>query len=156
MVWYNRGKLLVLNPAAAVSGTMDLAADEIHIGLMVAGYSLNIDTHLQYDDITTSGIVATDYTEPGAAGSHTLAGVAFAQDDANDRGELDATDLTFTGIGNGSNDTFDQIVVCRSPTAGHSEANTELIAHSAVASTTTNNGDITLVWNAEGILHVTT
>ena len=160
MVWYNHGKLTLLDPShttAPVVGEAPFAllTDRIVPGLMKTTYSINIDTDLDYADITTSGIVATSYIEPGNASSSQLASKTVAVDNANDRAEFDAVDLVYTAIGNGSNDTFDQIVITREQDAGATEGNTLLLAHATVASTTTNGGNITLVWNAEGILQVT-
>ena len=155
MAWFDRGKLVIMDPSATgVAETpLELLLDVISIGLMRATYTPNLVTHQQYDDVTTSAIVATDYIEPGAAGSHVLAGKAIAI--SSGVAEFDATDLTFTGIGNGANDTFDQIVVCRQNTTTPTEATTELIATVVVPTTITNNGNITLVWDATGLLRLT-
>jgi len=157
MVWYNHGKGLILDPnlSPVGEGPLLLLSDRVVPGLMKTSYSINIDTDVDYDDISVSGIVATSYVEPGNASSLELAGKGTVVDTGNDRAEFDATDLVYTAIGNGANDTFDQIVITREQDAGITEANTMLIAHATVSSTTTNGGNITLVWNAEGILQIT-
>ena len=156
MAWYNRGTALQLDPCGFSVGEAPVALllDVVTIGLMTAAFTFDAD-NVTYSVITANGIVATNYTEPGAAGSHALAGKGVTQDDANDRGEFDATDLVFTSIGNGANDTFEDIVVCRQQDAGMTEANTQLFANAAVGATLTNGGNITLIWNAEGILQIT-
>ena len=105
---------------------------------------------------TTDALVATDYIEPGNASSLQLLGKTITRNDTTDLATLDANDLLFTGIGNGVNDTFDQIVVTREQDAGITEGNTELIATVIVPTTLTNNGNITLVFAAAGLIQVTT
>ncbi len=157
MVWYNNGKVIILDPSFAGVGEapLELLLDRIVPGLMKTTYSIDIDADLQYDDISASGIVATNYIEPGNASSVELGTKATTVDNTNDRAEFDAADTVYTSHGNGANDTFDQIVITREQDASISEANTQLIAHTTVSSTTTNGGNITLVWNAEGILQIT-
>ena len=158
MVWYNRGKFITFDTTAAGVGEPPYAPllDKIIIGLFLASYSINIDTHEQWDDIAVSEISnssVTNYTARGNAIE--LASKAIARDDTNDRSEFDADDLVYTAIGNGTNATFDQIVVAREQDAGATDANTELLAHTTVSSTTTNGGNVTLVFNAEGLLQLT-
>ena len=69
--------------------------------------------------------------------------------------KFDAADPVYATIGNGANDTFDQIVVIREQDAGVTNANTELLATAFVPSTTTNGGNITLIINVEGLLQLT-
>lgn len=153
MVWYNRGKHIMMDPSAAGVGEAPFALllDVIKCALMKTTYTIDIDLHAQFDDISASEIVATNYTARGNA----LASKATTLDLTNNRAEFDAADLVFTTLGNGANDTFDQVVICREQDASATAANTELIAHVSVASTTTNGGNITLVFNAEGILQLT-
>lgn len=152
MVWYNRGKHLQADPNAVgvVEGPYLLLLDVIKIALMQTTYSPNIDTHEQFDDISASEIVATGYTARG--NGIQLTTKVVVRDDTNDRAEFNADFLSYTGIGNGTNDTFDQISVMRETDAGPTNANTELLATVVVASTTTNGGTITLVFDAQGLL----
>jgi len=145
MVWYNYGKLVILNHSH--SEAVDLIADTMKVALMKTSYSINIDTHDHWDDVSASGIVATGYT----AGGNALASKAITQDNTNDRAELDAADLTFSSIGNGSNDSFNQIIIWKDTTT---PSTSPLVAHATISSTTTNGGDVTLQWDAEGILQL--
>lgn len=153
MVWYNNAKALLLDPTfgSPVDTRVNINDDPTQIALMKTSYSVDIDSHVDFSDISASEISASDYSQFGA----TLSGKSLAVDTANDRAELTCDNLTFSGIGNGTNDTFDQIVVLRKPpVTGQTTANTLLIAHSTVASTTTNGGDITLQFSGEGLLQV--
>lgn len=157
MVWYNRGKFIILDASAAGVGEAPLALllDRVIIPLMRAAYSIDIDAHGQFGDagVSTNEIVATSYTARGNAIQ--LATKATTQNDTADRAEFDADDLQYTGIGNGTNDTFDAIIIAREQDAGATDANTELIAHTAVNPTLTNGGNVTLVFDGAGILHIT-
>jgi hypothetical protein len=145
MVWYNYGKYYLLKQDDATS-SIDVLTDTIKVALMKTSYSINIDTHDFYNDVSGSEIVATSYV------AGTLASKGVACDTTNDRAEFDALDLAFTNIGGAANDTFDQIVIFKDT---GTPATSTLIAHATVTSTTTDGGTITLVWNAEGILHIT-
>ena len=156
MVWYNTGKTIMLDPrfnwgTAMPEPPFELLLDVVKVALMKTTYSINIDTDLDFGDIAASEIVATNYTSRGNA----LGTKAVAVDNANDRGEFDAADTVFSSLGNGSNDTFDQIVILRENDSTPTDASSPLVAHATVASTLSNGGDVTLVWNAEGILQIT-
>jgi len=151
MVWYNGGKLRILNASHAEA--IDLVADTINVALMKTSYTINIDTtgHEHFDDVSASEIVATNYVVFGGGTEAALASKAVAADDTNDRAEFDAQDLTYSNIGNGSNDTFDQIIIYKDTATASTSS---LIAHATVNSTTTNGSSITLQWDAQGILQL--
>ena len=162
MVWHNSGKSIILDPSFAGvppvgEPPLELLLDIIRVALMDVTYLgtpiFNIDTDVDFGDISGQEIVATGYVARGDGIA--LANKATTINLTTDIAEFDADDLTYTAIGNGTNDTFDSIVVMREQTAGATDANTLLIANTAVSSTTTNGGNITLVWNAAGILHLT-
>ncbi len=151
MVWYNRGKFVILDASAAGVGEAPLALllDIVKVALIEAAYTFDND-HEQFDEVTNEG-TATNYVTRGNA----LGTKATTQDNTGDRAEFDAADTVFSSLGNGGNMTFTQIVILREQDAGPTAANSELMAHSAVGSTTSNGGDVTMVWNAEGILQIT-
>lgn len=156
MSWYNRGKLLFLDPTQSASESpFAFASDLIKVALMKSTYSFNAD-HNTFSDASATEIVATGYTArgdgDGAGGLGTKSGT---ENDTNDRAEWDAADHVYPSIGGTSDDTIAGIIVMRSPDAGETSANTELIANVGVGSTLTNGGNITLVWNSAGILHIT-
>lgn len=156
MAFYQRGRHIIMDPNSAVGlneTPLNLLTEKVLCILLKDSYVFNATTHEQFDDISASEIVATGYTARGDA--NPLAGKAIARDDANVRVEFDATDLVFTAIGNGVNDTIGEIAIAREQAAGQTDANTELIAHADVPNTLTNGGDVTMVWDAEGILQLT-
>jgi hypothetical protein len=158
MVWYNRGKFIIFDRTAAGVGEppLDLLLDMVKIALMLEAYVINIDTHEDFADIVVSEISNSSVTNYTARGNGIeLASKAIARDDAADQSEFDADDLVYTAIGNGTNATFDQLVVMREQDAGATDANTELLAHATVSATTTNGGNVTLVFNTDGLLTLT-
>ncbi len=159
MVWFNRGKHILMEPSVSGIGEppFDLDTDVMSIGLMKTTYSIDQTNHNQYADsgVSDQAIVATNYVEPGNASSNKLGTTTITRDNPNNRAEYDAPDLVFSSIGGAADDTFDQALACRELDSGASEANTELIAHFSVPSTITNGGNITLVWNTQGILQTT-
>ena len=75
-------------------------------------------------------------------------------DKVNNRAEFDATDETWTSLGNGTNDTLGALAIIKEIT---NDAASPLIAHIDNAPElpiTTNGGVITWAWNAEGIIQL--
>jgi len=159
MAFYNRGKEIILNPSAVVSEAPGLLlSDIIRVALMRAAYTFDRDiahTNWGSTGVSTNEIVATGYVADGDA--RELGTKTVTQNDTNDTADFDAADLTYTAIGNGTNDTFTQIILFREPDASPLDSNRDLIAHVAVSSTTTNGGDVTLVWasSPDAILQLT-
>lgn len=114
----------------------DLDADVIKADLVdTADYTVNITTHDAHDDVTGAGIVATA----------TLASVAISA------GAVDAADTTFSTV---TGDQSEAIVIWED-TAGASSTDPLLFyfdTFSAGMPVTPNGGNITVVWNASGIV----
>lgn len=157
MVWYDVGRYVILDATQEGEPPVDLLGDIIRVGLFLTTYTINIATHDHWDDIAVSEISNSGVTGYVARGDGIQLGTkTITNDTGNSRAEFDAADHVYTAIGNGTNATFDQIVIGREQDAGATDANTVLLGHATVASTTTNGGDVTLQWNAEGILQLTT
>ncbi len=155
MAWFNHAKRMLFNPSlVANEAPLSLSSDNLHVSLHTSSYAMSTDS----DDIFTdtsdefTGATVTSYR----TGGFPLASVAVTVDFANDRSELDAADTAFT-IGNGNNATFADIIILRMTTSSTgSGSDWNVIAHDdTFSATTTNGGQITLVWNAQGILHIT-
>ena len=148
---FNRAKKELLD------GTIDLVSDTIKVMLVTSSYTANAD-----DDFVDNGgandpidheLSGTGYVA-GFAGSgrKTLAAKAFSVDDPNDRGEFDDTaDITWTAINAG---TAAGAIVYKHITADTSSV---MIAYINTGGfpIVTNGGDLTIQWNAEGILQLT-
>ena len=127
-------------------GELDLGngADVIKVAL-VTGYSLDIDAHDAYSDITAAELddsSSTGYTN----GGETLANQAVTQDDANDRADFDGDDTTWTALDAGT----PNYAIMYDDT----HASKFLIAAWEIT-TASNGGDYTLSWHADGILLLT-
>ena len=156
MAWYNRGKYIFADPVGAASSTTwawigRTTSGNVFVALIDdAASAFNADDNT-YSDISGDQISGSvpGYTTGGQA----LGTGTVAEDDANDRAELDAPDLTWSAIGGGPEDTFDAIIIYTSDTIA-TDPTSDLIAYQSVGATTTNGGDITLQWDAEGILQI--
>jgi hypothetical protein len=92
-VIYNEFKFRLLN------GTYNLAAAQDVLKMILVGsHTPNIDTHNGYADVSVDELSGTGYT----AGGETLASQATSEDVTNDRGVLDADDVTWTGLNAGT------------------------------------------------------
>ena len=125
-------------------------ADSLKLTLHTA-YTPNIDTHLLW---ATAGVSSTEYgTAAGyTAGGKTLAGQDVTQDDTNDRGVFDATDVTWTSLGALTPATPSHTILWDdTPTAPVDP----LIAYWVLGTTATNGGNYTIQWGTLGIILLT-
>ena len=130
-------------------GTIDFINDTVKCMLVSASYTPDKD-HVFVSEITASPsaeLSGTGYAAGfGGAGRKSLASKAINIDNANDRIELDAADLTWTAINAG---TFKYLVLIKEEI---DDSDSHLICAIDITSQATNGGDITVQWNAEGIL----
>lgn len=135
-----------------MNGVFNLAsaADVIKV-ILVSGYTPNIDA-------AHSVLLNVSASEYGAGlgytvGGETLAGQSTTQDDTNDRGAFDGTDLTWTALGALSPATPSHTIMYDdTPTTPQADP---LIAYWEIGTTTTNGGDYTLQWGTNGIILLT-
>lgn len=151
----------VYNKAAKeiAGGDIDLLTDTIKVMLVTSSYVANRDDDYVdeggADDPIDHEIVATNYTAGwGGAGRKALASKTVTEDDANDRAEFDADDLTWTALGNGSNATIAAAIVVKE--GGANDTTSLLIAYLDVADLLTNGNDYKLLFDAEGIIQFST
>jgi hypothetical protein len=142
MPWYNRGKFAVMN------GTVDLLADTIKVMLVNASASFNAD-HNFVSEVNANELSGTGYVGGfNGAGRQTLGSKAINEDDTNDRAEFDAADVTWTGINAG---TASAAILIKEGTA---DTDSLLVAYLDFTDVVTNGGNLTLQWDAEGILQI--
>ena len=97
--------------------------------------------------------VVTNYTGAfGGSGRKTLASKAVVTDKTNNRAEFDCADITWTALGNGTNQTIAHAIFIKEIT---NDAASPLIALFDFSDFTTNGSDFTLQFDAEGALHLT-
>lgn len=121
-------------------------------------YTISPDTNFVDEggasDVLDAEYVGSGYTGGfGGAERKALASKAWTEDDGNDRGEFDAADLTWSSIGGGS-ETIDILVII-DETGASADTDTEVIALiDSGLPVTTNGGDVTVQWNAEGLIQI--
>jgi len=152
---YGRAALKMIL-GSGVTPTIDLLTDTIKVGLSTSTHVENKDdTFLDdvgADDFIDGELSGTGYTAGfGGAGRKSIGSKTLAYDAANDRVEFDGADQTWTAISAG---TAAQATLMREVT---NDAGSPPIANvdSGGFPVVTNGGDVTIAWNAEGILHLT-
>jgi hypothetical protein len=145
-VIYNTFKELVMEGVY----NLKTGADSLKLTLHT-GYTPNIDTHVIW---ATAGVSSTEYgTASGyTAGGKTLAGQDVTQDDANDRGVFDATDVTWTSLGALSPATPSHTILWDDTPTSPVDP---LIAYWILGTTATNGGNYTIQWGTNGIILLT-
>lgn len=141
---YNSFKRDVLN------GNIDLDTDTIGVALVSnsPAYTPDIDAETVVDDVLDGGITASELSGTGYA-RKTLS-VTVSQDNVDDEGVADATDLSWTGLDAG---TIDGMLVFKD-TGSDTTSNLVCYLTSADFPLTTNGGDVNLNFNAEGFINL--
>lgn len=121
-----------------LKGTIDMDGHTFKM-ILVTGYTPNIDSHNGYADVLAYEVSGTGYTAGGA----TVGSVTVTKDTINDRGVVDAADVTWTGLNAGTPShaiLYDE-----------SHIDDTLIAYWEVT-TASNGGNYTLQFGAAGVL----
>lgn len=139
--WYNAGAL------ALATGNIDWENDDIRVLLTTATYTPDKDSHVNVDDVTNE-LNGTGYARVA------LANKDATQDNANDRVDFEADNVTWTEIDAGT----PAIAVIYKHV--NDDTDSLLIGWVEFTPTTTNGGDFTLKWNngatAGAVLRATT
>lgn len=135
-----------------MEGVYNLATggDTIQVTLHTS-YTPDIDAHALWAD---TGVSSTEYgTGSGyTAGGQVLAGQDTTQDNTNDRGVFDGTDVTWTSLGALTPATPSHTIMWDNTPASPLDP---LIAYWVLGTTATNGGNYTLQWGANGIILLT-
>lgn len=147
--FFNRAARRILD------GNLNLSTSTLKAMLVDSGYTFDRDHDFVGSGAGTPGgeeLSGTGYVAGfGGAGRKTLANKVFSEDDANDRGEMDCDDITWTAINAG---TAAALIVVKE---GTSDADSELIAFfDSGFPKTTNGGDLTAQVDAQGLFHMMT
>lgn len=122
-----------------IEGNVAFLTDTIKVALVTSTYTLDIDAHTRFTDITNE-VSGTGYTAGGA----TLVGKTSTQDNTNNRGVMDATDITWT-----TSTITARAAIIYEATTGY------LIGYVDFGADKSSSGsDFTIQWNASGILYV--
>jgi hypothetical protein len=130
---YNKAK------AEFLKGGIDWDTDTIKVLLVATGYTPSVD-HNFVSDITNE-VGTANYVRK------TLS-CTVAEDDANDRGVADASDVVWTALGAGA--TVIGVVAFKDT---GNDATSPLIYFGDFTDTATNGGDFTLQWHADGLFY---
>lgn len=135
-----------------MEGIFNLATggDTVKVTLHTS-YTPDIDAHGVWAD---TGVSSTEYgTGSGyTAGGKTLGSQDTTQDDANDRGVFDGTDVAWTSLGALSPATPGHTIIWDDTPASPADP---LLAYWELGATATNGGDYTLQFGANGIILLT-
>lgn len=149
----------VYNKAAQeiADGTVDLLNDTIKTMLVTSAYTPNRDDLVVdaggANDALDAEISVSGYTGGwGGSGRKALTSKTLTTDNANDRAEFDADNLTWSTLGTGA--TIAAMVVIKE--GGANDTTSRLIAYLDVTDTPTNGGDVTFTFDAEGIIQFST
>ena len=125
-------------------GAINWETDLIKVALVTDAYTLDIDAHSNYDDITNELPTADGYTLGGA----TLTTTAPTRDDANDWSKFDADDVTWgtsTLTARGAVIYYDSTVASTST----------LIAYvDFVSDKVSSSGDFIIQWHNDGVFRI--
>ena len=136
--FYNSYKLNTLD------GAIDLENDTIKVMLLTSSYTADIDADAFIDDVSANEISGTGYT----AGGQVLAGKTTTQDNTDDEGVFDATDL------NWSTSTITARYGVLYKDTG-TPSTSPLIAYIDFGENKTSvSGTFGITWNAEGIINI--
>lgn len=126
-------------------GTMvDLDGDTIKIALLTSSYTPDFDAHDFYDDVSANEVPASGTY---AAGGATLT-VALSQDNTDDEGVFDASDVSFTS----ATITARYAVIYKS--TGNSATSPLICLIDFGSNQTSTAGTFTITFAAEGILNL--
>lgn len=138
-VIYNDFKRAVL--AAEID--LDTSGDTIKVALVTSTYTPNIDTDVNFDDVTNE-VSGTGYTAGGA----TLGSQACTTNTTSDKGVFDAADTSWTS----STITARGAVIYKSTGTA---STSPLIAYVDFGSDqSSSSGTFQITWNASGILNL--
>lgn len=143
---------------AAAEMPLNLIGDTIGtlLGSDDTAYSFAATDGDYVGDIFDAGTTATEFSGTGytrADGDHTTP--TITEDNTNGRAEYDADDVTFAGL---DGDTIQFALVAKQVGGDWTTFGDDpLVAFidSADFPLTTNGGDVTISWDAEGIVHIT-
>jgi hypothetical protein len=133
---------------------IDLNADPIWIALLMSNTTADTDND---GDSNVGDLTTLDECDGANYVRKELGSLAVNLDDANDRAEFDAADVTWTALGNGTRQIVGVLIYKDADDDGDpaDDANNPLIAWIEFASPVNPGGaDFTIQWNAEGILQL--
>jgi len=139
------------------NGTIDLLNDTIKTMLVTSQYTaartdLVVDAGGANDPVDAE-INVTGYTRGwGGSGRKDLTGKGVVVDQAGNRAEFSAGNLTWTALGTGA--TIAAMLIIKEGVSN--DTTSRLIAYLDVTNTPTNGGDVSFTFNSDGIIQFST
>jgi hypothetical protein len=141
---YNTFKGRLLGDNTDVASAINLKSDTIKLMLLSSAYSLNVDSHKFYSDISANEVANSGSY---AAGGGTLT-TAISTDTVDDEGVFDATDISFTSATIAAR----YAAIYKSTGTGSTSALILLIDFGSVQTSTA--GTFAITFASEGILNL--
>lgn len=137
---------------ALLAGEIDMAAsgDDIRVAILMTTTTAGNDD-ANRDATTISGFTTLGEYNGSGYVRKAFTSEAVAADNPNNRGEFDGEDLTWTALGAGTNSAT-ALLLYKHVT---DDTDSIPIAYIDVTDFAGNGGDVTVQWNAEGILQLT-
>lgn len=126
------------------SGNIDIDTDTIKCALVTSAYTPNIDTDTKWSNVTNE-VSGTGYSAGGA----TLASITVTQDNTNDRGVVDAADVTW------STATITARAAVLYKSTGTASTSPLICYIDFGSDQTSSGGNFVIQWNASGIFALT-
>jgi len=124
-------------------GSIDLDTDTIKVALVTSSYTPDQDSHEFFDDVTNE-VSGTGYTAGGA----TLASASVTQNNTDNRGVFDATDVEWTS----SSITARGAVIYKSTGTASTSPLVGYVDFGA--DKTSSNGTFKIEWSSDGISYI--
>ena len=128
------------------SGNLNFATDDLRVALVMTNTTADTEDDVAFlaDFTTLDEFDGTNYVRK------TLAGNALAKDATNNRSEFDANDVTWTALGAGTRQASGMILFLQ--VTNDSDSPAIAFIDDGGFPFTANGGDVTIQWNAEGIV----
>lgn len=133
---------------ANAAGEIDLDADDIRVALMMTNFNPTENDGI----VNVANLIGLDRADASGYADVALTGEAVNKDDANDRAEFDANDVSFAGLGGNATRDYDGLLVYKFVTNDADSIVIAYIEFAAPVSGTVTQLDVT--FNAEGILQL--
>ena len=125
------------------SGAIDFITDDVKVALTTSSYTVDIDTHDFFDDITNE-VSGTGYT----AGGQSLATKSVTQDNTNDRGVFDAADVTW------ASSTITARYGILYFNTGTASTSPLICQYDFGSDQSSSNGNFSIQWNSSGVFAI--
>lgn len=125
------------------ANAIDFVTDDVKVALTTSSYTVDIDTHDFFNDITNE-VSGTGYT----AGGQSLATKSVTQDNTNDRGVFDAADVTW------ASSTITARYGILYYNTGTASTSPLICQYDFGSDQSSSNGNFTIQWNASGVFAI--